>query len=94
MTDHSSQKKILSEIEQIKQELEILNSHKVLTMYDSLGRLLLFFFLRGVLIGFGTVIGATVVVSIFIYLLSQIEFIPIIGEWVKAIIEEIKIKPH
>ncbi|MBF0286295.1 MAG: hypothetical protein HQM14_00640 [SAR324 cluster bacterium] len=94
MTDHSSQKEILSEMDQIKQELKVLNSHKLLTMYDSKLQLYTFLFLRGVLIGFGTVVGATIVVSIFIYLLSQIAFIPIIGEWVKAIIAEIQINPN
>ena len=93
-----SQKEILSEIQEIKQELEALNSHKLVKIYNSMGRLIFYFFLRGVVVGFGTVIGATVVVSLFIYLLSflvsQIEFIPIIGEWVKAILEEIQINPQ
>ena len=39
--------------------------------------------------GHGSDIGATVFVSLIIYLLSQVAFLPIIGEWIKIILEEI-----
>jgi len=80
---------ILSEIQEIKQALEEIKSHRLLSIYNSIGRLCLFFFIRGILVGFGTVIGATVVASLFVFVLSQFEFIPIIGEWVTAILKEI-----
>ena len=39
--------------------------------------------------GLGTVIGATVLLSLIIWSLSQIEFIPIIGDWAVRIAAEI-----
>ncbi|MBF0279283.1 MAG: hypothetical protein HQM13_15920 [SAR324 cluster bacterium] len=94
MDDHDlSKKEILSEIKEIKQELKAINSHNLIKTYNSIGRLIIYLFFRGVVVGFGTVMGATVVVSIFIYLLSQIDFVPIIGVWAKAIIEQIKLNP-
>ena len=45
--------------------------------------------MKGAAFGLGSVIGATVFVSLIIYLLSQVAFLPIIGEWIKIILEEI-----
>jgi hypothetical protein len=36
-------------------------------------------------VGLGTVIGATVLLSIILWLLSQVELIPIIGDWAAEI---------
>ncbi len=82
---------ILEEIKDIRKQLHTLNSHRLLKIYNSIARMLLFNFVRGVATGFGTVFGATVVVSVFIYILSTIEFIPIIGEWVSAIIKQVEV---
>lgn len=48
--------------------------------------------LRGMVQGFGTVMGATVVVSIFAYLLSTLDFIPILGDWMRLLEEEMRRK--
>lgn len=45
---------------------------------------------RGLMLGLGTALGATALVSIAVLLLSQIEFIPILGELATAIIQEIE----
>ena len=37
--------------------------------------------------GLGTVVGATLLLSVLIWTLSQIEFIPIIGEWARQVID-------
>ena len=46
--------------------------------------------LRGVAFGLGSVLGATIVVSILIYSLASIDFIPIIGEWAREIADMIR----
>ncbi len=82
--------KVLLSMERIEMALEHVNSHKLMEIYNSIPKLLFYQFLKGVVFGLGSVLGATIVVSILVYLLSQIEFIPIIGEWVKHISEEIQ----
>ena len=47
-------------------------------------------FLKGLASGLGWIIGATILVSLLTYILSQIEFIPILGEIVSQLIEEIE----
>ena len=45
--------------------------------------------LKGIMVGFGSVLGATVFLSIFIYLLAQISFVPIVGDFVNDVIRQI-----
>ena len=82
--------KILFSMKKIERELGRFNSHRLIAAYNSIPRLLFYQFLKGISFGLGSVLGATIVVSILVYLLSQIEFIPIVGEWVKHIAQEIK----
>ncbi|MGS2717863.1 DUF5665 domain-containing protein [Eionea flava] len=78
-----------SDLQHIRKELETLNKHKFVRLQNSTARMIGFQFLRGVAFGLGSVIGATLVVSLMISLLAQVEFIPIIGEWANEIIAEI-----
>ncbi|MDA1107722.1 MAG: DUF5665 domain-containing protein [Proteobacteria bacterium] len=56
-------------------------------------KMLLDNFLGGVAWGLGSVMGGTLVLTVVIivvgYLLGKIEFVPIIGEWVQAISQEV-----
>ena len=45
---------------------------------------------RGLAIGLGSVIGATLLVSILVAILAQIEFIPILGNYAHQVIEIIE----
>lgn len=81
---------VLVQVEAINQQLDKLNNHKLIITYNSIPRLLWFHLLKGIALGLGSVLGATVVLSTLIYLLSQMEFIPIIGEWVGAIIDVVQ----
>jgi hypothetical protein len=38
----------------------------------------------------GTVVGASILVSLIAYLLAQIDFLPIIGDWATAIAEQMQ----
>ena len=44
-------------------------------------------FLRGILMGFGWVIGTTIVVGVFILFLHSFDSVPIVGEFVGRIME-------
>ena len=78
------------EIAALRVELKRLNGHKFVTMHNTPVRLLGFQFLRGIAMGFGTVVGATILVSLAAFLLAQIDFVPIIGEWATRIADEIQ----
>lgn len=78
------------EVRALRQELTLLREHRMFQLYQSVPRILLFRFASGMAVGLGTVIGATVLLSLIIWALSQIEFIPIVGEWAVRIAAEIE----
>lgn len=77
------------EVAGLRQEVARLNGHRFIRVQNSVPRMLAFQFGRGLAFGLGTVIGASVLVSVVAYFLSQVNFIPIIGEWATEIAEQI-----
>ncbi len=78
------------EVAALRQEIERLNGHRFLRVYSSLTRLLWFQFLRGIAFGLGSVAGASIVLSAVIYILSSVDFVPVVGEWAKQVIDVIQ----
>ena len=76
-------------IKRLEKAITDLRQHNFFRMYDSLWRLISFNFIRGLASGLGWVIGATLLVYLLTIILSQIEFIPILGEWASRLIEQI-----
>ena len=81
---------LATEIRSLRRSVDRFNEHSFVRVENSLPRLLFRQLLRGLALGFGTVIGASVLVSVAVYFLSQIDFIPIIGEWAEAIADVIE----
>lgn len=72
----------------LAREVEKLNKHRFIAVQNSLWRLVAFQFLRGLAFGLGSVIGATLLVSIIGWWLSQFEFLPIVGDWLVQLSHE------
>ena len=83
-------KPLEDEMAALRRELAVLNRHRFIQVHNSMPRLILFQLLRGIAFGLGGVFGATVVLSIVVWSLSQINFVPIIGDWAADIIEIIQ----
>ena len=77
------------ELRSVHEELHRLNTHRFVRIHNSLWRLVTFQFVRGLAFGLGSVIGATILVSVIGYSLAQMNFIPIVGEWAKQIADMI-----
>ena len=82
-------KDVLRSVQGCERELQQLNAHPLIASYTNTRQLLLLQFAKGAMFGLGSVIGAGLIVSLVIYLLSQIALVPIIGEWVKVLLSEI-----
>ena len=78
------------EVQLLRQEMTRLNGHRFIRIQNSVVKLLMFNLARGMAFGLGTVLGASVVLSIFVWSLSQVEFVPIIGDWAAQILEQMK----
>lgn len=74
----------------LRAEVARLNNHRFVRIHSSTFKLLWFQFIRGLAFGLGSVIGATFLVSMLVYWLGNIDFIPILGEWGSRIADEIQ----
>jgi len=70
--------------------MQLLNTHRFVRIHNSAWRLVQFQFIRGLAFGLGSVIGATFLVYLLVYSLSNIDFVPIVGEWAKEIADMIR----
>ena len=77
-------------IKDLDKTISKLTEHNFFRIHSSFSSLLFISLLRGLASGLGWVLGATILVSLLTYTLSQIEFIPILGDWVSRLIEEIE----
>ena len=77
-------------IKRLEKAITNLREQNFFRMHDSLSKLIIFSLIRGLASGLGWVIGATILVYLLTIILSQIEFIPIVGEWAARLIEQIE----
>ncbi|MFK5997800.1 MAG: DUF5665 domain-containing protein [Rhodobacterales bacterium] len=75
-----------NDLASLKAEVHKMNSHRFIRMHNSLPKLIGFNFMRGLAFGLGSVLGATVLVSVLVYFLRNIDFIPILGDWAKEVL--------
>ncbi len=71
-------------------ELHRLNQHRFVRIHNSPLRLILFQFTRGLAFGLGSVIGATILFSMLAWWLSQFEFLPLIGDWISQLADQVE----
>ncbi|WP_202530559.1 DUF5665 domain-containing protein [Maritimibacter harenae] len=89
MAEETQNDDLSDEVRALRAEVAKLNNHRYIVMHDQLLKLGLFQLYRGLAFGLGSVLGATILVSVAAYLLAQIDFIPIIGDWAGDIAREI-----
>lgn len=90
LSDASLREREIAALEALTAEVRRFNQHKFVKIQNSPGRLLMYQLLRGAALGLGTLMGATVLVSLLAWWASQFSFIPIIGDWMTQIVNEIE----
>jgi len=89
-TDTDTDTDTIDTLRRLTREVEKLNRHRFIAVQNSTMRMLMFQFMRGLAFGLGSVLGATFLVSILAWWLSQFEFLPLIGDWAAQLAEEFK----
>ena len=80
------------EVRALRAEVERMNNHRFIRLHDSLWKLGLFQLYRGLAFGLGSVLGASLLVSILAFMLASIDFIPVLGDWAQQIIDEMRLQ--
>lgn len=86
----SKDQDLANELRALRNEVAQLNSLSFVRIHNSVPRLLSYSLARGMAFGLGTVLGASVLLSLVVWSVSQIEFLPIIGEWAAKIAEQMQ----
>ena len=88
----NAEKELAKEVKDLTKEVRKLKNLEFLRVFKHPWKFLWFSFLKGLMIGFGSILGASVLVGMFVYLLAQISFIPILGDFIEDIILQIEIE--
>ena len=80
---------LAKEIKALSREIKKIKSMEVIKIFARPWKFLWLALLKGIMVGFGSVLGATVFLSIFVYILSQISLVPFVGGFVTDVIQEI-----
>ncbi len=82
--------RLSAEMRALQSAVTTLNNHRFMKMHNKTSSLILMQFLRGLALGLGTALGASVLLSVTALLLSQVEFVPILGDLATQVIGEIE----
>ena len=84
---------LVEEVRALRAEVRRLNEQRFFRIESSLKQVAFWTLVRGLAWGLGSVLGATILLSILVQLLGSIDFIPVIGDWAQQIINEIEQSP-
>ena len=78
------------EIRLLAAEIKRIKDMEVIKIFRHPWKFLWLSLVKGIMVGFGSVLGATIFLSLFIYILAQISFVPIVGDFVKDVMGQIE----
>ena len=82
----SDEEEVLNEeLRLLREEVHQITAHRLFTSQSTVPRIVAISLARGLAFGLGSVIGASFLVSVLVYSLSQIDFIPVLGDWAAQI---------
>lgn len=85
-THEHSETRLANEIERIATIIERIEALEPFTSLRNRKKFYFFSLMHGILVGFGSVLGATVFIALLVFLLRQIQFAPLIGSFVQDIL--------
>ncbi len=86
------EKELAKELKDLAKEIKKIKSLDYLKVFNNPFKFMWFAFLKGLMVGFGSVLGASVLVGGFIFLLAQVSFVPILGDFIEEIIAQIQLE--
>lgn len=88
--DDPDRQSLEAEVRALRDEVHRLNEQSFLRHHGSFWHAALWNLWRGLAYGLGTVLGATIVLSLLLRMLGSMDFVPVIGDWAERLIEEIQ----
>jgi len=80
---------LVKEVKSLSKEVKNLKELEFIKVFKHPFKLMWFSFLKGLMVGFGSVLGASLLVALFVYTISQIKLVPILGDFINSVLVEI-----
>ena len=90
---NSIELKLIGEVKTLSKQVANLKDLEFIQVFKHPIKFMWFSFLKGLMVGFGSVLGASVLVALFIYVMGQISLIPVLGDFVQDIVQEVRQTP-
>lgn len=84
------EKELIKEVKALSKEVRKMKDMEYIKVLKHPFKLMGLSLLKGMMIGLGSVLGASVLVALAIYLIAQISFVPILGDFVEDVINQIQ----
>jgi hypothetical protein len=88
--EKDKEKSLADSIESLTKMVDGLRSRRYLQMVDKPAKFLFYNFISGVAGGLGTAFGATIIFALIVWLLSKMQPLPFLGEWVAKMLDYIQ----
>lgn len=88
--EEKEEKTLVESITNLTELVKQLRSERYLQMIDNRKRFLFYNFMAGVARGVGWALGATIILGIVVWILSQLINVPFLGDWIGNIIDYIQ----
>ena len=89
LSERSLELELAKEIKILSKEIARMKDMEVIQIFKNKWKFIGLSFVKGIAVGFGSVLGATLFISLFVYILGQLSVVPVIGDWVKDVITEV-----
>jgi hypothetical protein len=83
--------KLAQEVKTLSKEIRKLKNQEFLKVFKNPWRFMWYSFLKGLMVGFGSVLGASVLVGIFFFLIAQVSLVPVLGDFIEEILVQIQL---
>lgn len=84
------EKELAKEMKDLAKEMRRLKKLDFMRVFAKPWKFMLFALVKGLMVGLGTVLGATILVAVVIYILSKMGEVPLIGDFVESIVEQVE----
>jgi hypothetical protein len=85
-----AEKEMIGEVKELAKEIRRLKNADFLHVFKNPWKFVFYSFLKGLMMGLGSVLGATILVAMAIYLLTKVSWVPIIGDFVGDVAKQIE----
>lgn len=89
-SERSIELELAKEVHALTKEVNRMEQMELIKIFKHPWKFMWFSLLKGIMVGFGSVLGATIFISIFVYVLAQMSFVPVIGDFVKDVMNQIE----